>query len=88
MLGILQTQAAGWASWQIRESDAEGDYIRGTNLAGAKIRITGSGGDYEVEIWFDSDHDSKTNPEQRQAIVRIVDQLVTGNLGAKDLADA
>ena len=88
MLEVLQKHAADLARWSGRESEYEGNYIRGYNFTGAKIRIIRYSRYYEVEIWFDSDHNRKTTAEERPAIVEMVDRLLLDTIRVTDLAPA
>jgi hypothetical protein len=88
MLEVLQKHAADLASWRGRESEYEGNYIRGYNFSGAKIRIIWYNSYYEVEIWFDSDHNRRTAAAERPAIVEMVDRLLLDKIRVTNLAPA
>ena len=86
-LEALQTHASGVGSWRIQESEYDDRYVRGS-VSGTKIRLIPSGEHYEVEFWFDRDHDRRTDTAERARIVSLVESVLRNDLYAEELSDA
>jgi hypothetical protein len=74
-LEALQTHASDLGSWRIQESEYDDRYVRGS-VSGTKIRLIPAGEHYDLEFWFDSDHDRRTDTAERDRIVSLVENVL------------
>jgi hypothetical protein len=88
MLAALKAGAGDVGAWQIRESEYDDRYIRGTTSLGAKVRIIDYADYFEAEIYFDSDGDRKTTSEEREHFMASLLRVLKEAAGAVNLSDA
>jgi hypothetical protein len=85
-LEVLQAHASDLGSWRIQDSEYDDRYVRGS-VSGTNIRLIPLGEHYELEFWFDSDHDRRTDSAERDRIVSLVENVLRNDLYAEELSD-
>lgn len=90
MLARLDARVGG-VEWGIRESDAEGRYVKGLTSEGVKLRIVEEGppGEYAVEVYFPLSDDAEPllSPMDRRAFMRRLDGHVLAAIRAANVKD-
>ena len=85
MLEALRARMPGF-EWRMGESHFEGDYVRGVDAAGVKLRILAEGGRYCVEAYFPLHDDARSamTDEAKRAILARIEVELLPAVGARD----